>query len=78
MRLQNRAWEKGLKTGIYYLRTKPPASPIPYGLLSRPGTPTTECSDEPPPLEDVVSCDGPPPLEEAASCDDADTACCDA
>ncbi|KAI0740316.1 ribonucleotide reductase [Earliella scabrosa] len=32
MRLQNWAWEKGLKTGIYYLRTKPPASPIPYGL----------------------------------------------
>ena len=29
------AWKHGLKTGLYYLRTAPPADPQPYGISHR-------------------------------------------
>ncbi len=32
MRVQLHAWERGLKTGLYYLRTQAPAYPLPYGV----------------------------------------------
>ncbi|KAI0745595.1 ribonucleotide reductase [Earliella scabrosa] len=32
MHLQTRAWELGLKTGLYYLHTCAPAFPLPFGL----------------------------------------------
>ena len=55
-----RAWECGLKTGLYYLRTKALSFPLPYGISLRSVTPDTDVGDEddddmPPPLEDVES-----------------------
>ena len=33
--IQLYAWKHGLKTGLYYLRTAPPADPQPYGISHR-------------------------------------------
>ncbi|KAI0745888.1 ribonucleotide reductase [Earliella scabrosa] len=58
MNLQLRAWESGLKTGLYYLRTKAPSYPISYGLARPAPDPDTDSSDEdddlPPPLEECT------------------------
>ncbi|KAI0708382.1 ribonucleotide reductase [Earliella scabrosa] len=32
LRLTHHAWTRGLKTGMYYLRTRAPTFPVPYGL----------------------------------------------
>ncbi|RPD53766.1 ribonucleotide reductase large subunit R1ii [Lentinus tigrinus ALCF2SS1-7] len=32
LRVQLHAWRRGLKTGVYYLRTQAPAYPLPYGV----------------------------------------------
>ncbi|KAI0709402.1 ribonucleoside diphosphate reductase large subunit, rr1 [Earliella scabrosa] len=76
MRLQNRAWERGLKTGVYYLRTKSPSSPIPYGVI--PHIPR----HAPAPEEDKRDSDQddddlPPPLEEAQPSVLTEPTCCD-
>ena len=67
LKLQTRAWEQGLKTGVYYLRTKAPIYPLPYGMPALSSASSTD-SDEPPPLIDAedfefsnaacTSCDG--------------------
>ena len=41
LRLQLHAWRRGLKTGIYYMRTRAPMYPLPYGvgaIVSNTGT----------------------------------------
>ncbi len=37
MRVQMHAWKRGLKTGLYYLRTQAPAYPLPYGVARKSG-----------------------------------------
>ncbi|KAI0746112.1 ribonucleotide reductase [Earliella scabrosa] len=51
--LQLRAWKLGLKTGLYYLRTRPPASALPYGLDQHNDTAVSSTTGSPPPLEPV-------------------------
>ena len=64
-RLQFRAWERGLKTGLYYLRTRAPVYPLPYGVEHNRAQDSDDDSDVPPPLEpaesetsDCVACSG--------------------
>ena len=54
-RLQTRAWDKGLKTGVYYLRTKSPACPLYYGIDPPHELQSDHDSDSdlPPPLEEI-------------------------
>ncbi|KAI0711641.1 alpha subunit of ribonucleoside diphosphate reductase [Earliella scabrosa] len=60
--LQRLEWERGLKTGVYYLRTTAPSYPITYGLSPNAGEADTaddDSDDLPPPLEDVTQDDAP-------------------
>ncbi|KAI0750148.1 ribonucleotide reductase [Daedaleopsis nitida] len=42
--LQERAWQRHLKTGIYYLRCRPPTFPLPYGVGSTQAIPSAPMS----------------------------------
>ncbi|KAI0715431.1 ribonucleotide reductase [Earliella scabrosa] len=53
-RMQFRAWERGLKTGVYYLRTRAPVYPLPYGVEDDVDA-SSDDSDGPPPLEPAES-----------------------
>ena len=69
MRIQMRAWELGLKTGIYYLRTRAPAFPLPFGLDDGLNSTSGDSSDGPPSLVSVEE-HGPtaPPSSPAQGC----------
>ncbi|RDX47464.1 alpha subunit of ribonucleoside-diphosphate reductase [Lentinus brumalis] len=46
--LQMHAWKRGLKTGLYYLRTQAPAYPLPFGVGALPSTSLPGGPDRPP------------------------------
>ncbi|KAI0706461.1 ribonucleotide reductase [Earliella scabrosa] len=75
--LQTRAWERGLKTGVYYMRTKSPARPLAYGLDTSESQEQSSHGDElrPSSASDDEESDIPPlePAEETSSVTDDST-----
>ena len=64
--LQLHAWNRGLKTGLYYLRTRAPAYPLPYGVGSLPSLPHKGKMREKTATAHEDN-NGPPPCESCAA-----------
>ncbi len=63
--LQLHAWRRGLKTGLYYLRTRAPAYPLPFGVGTLPPPSTARTAEKrstvfarPADIPTCASCEG--------------------